>query len=44
MQPGDYAQSILGQIVVLRTEKHTAMAKVVLTVRELSLGDRVTAR
>lgn len=43
-QPGKYAQSILGQIVVLRTEKHTAMAKVVTSVRELGLGDRVAVR
>jgi len=42
--PGDYAQTVLGQIVVLRTQKHTATAKVTLSARELNLGDRVAAR
>jgi len=44
MKPGDFAQSILGQMVVLRTEKHTATAKVILSAKEVSLGDRVATR
>ncbi|HZI93423.1 MAG TPA: LysM peptidoglycan-binding domain-containing protein [Patescibacteria group bacterium] len=44
IRPGDLPQVMLGQIVVLRTEKHTSMAKVVMSVRELGLGDRVAAR
>jgi len=44
LQPGNFAQSILGQVVVLRTEKHTATAKVILSAREAALGDRVAVR
>jgi len=35
------AQAILGQLVILVTQAHTATAKVVLTYREVALGDRV---
>jgi hypothetical protein len=35
------SQDILGQIVILVTQSHTATAKVVNSFREMSLGDRV---
>ena len=41
LEEGENAQAILGQLVILRTQEHTATAKVVLSVREMSLGDRV---
>ena len=41
VEAGENAQAILGQLVVLRTQDRTATAKVVLSVREMSLGDRV---
>ncbi len=37
----NYAQSILGQAVVLRTMPHTATARIIYATREISLGDRV---
>jgi hypothetical protein len=40
-EPGDYAQTILGQVVILRTQKSTATAKVILSAKEMNLGDRV---
>ncbi len=40
-EPADFAQTILGQIVVLQTQKHTATGKIVLSTREMALGDRV---
>lgn len=42
--PSDYPQVILGQIVVLKTQKRTATAKVVATAREINLGDRVSLK
>lgn len=41
VEAGENAQAILGQLVILRTQDRTATAKVVLSVREMSLGDRV---
>lgn len=41
---GEHPQFILGQLVVLRTQPHTATAKVIVSAREMSLGDRVTGR
>ncbi len=38
------AQAILGQMVVLMTQKHTATAKIVRSAREMALGDRVVQR
>jgi hypothetical protein len=39
--PEQDAQAILGQLVILVTQAHTATAKVVMTFREVALGDRV---
>ena len=39
--PEQDAQAILGQLVILVTQAHTATAKVVTTFREVALGDRV---
>jgi hypothetical protein len=41
--PENYAQTILGQLVVLRTWPHTATGKIILATREVTLGDRVSA-
>lgn len=41
LDPGQFAQTILGQVVVLRTQPSTATAKVIVSAREISLGDRV---
>ncbi|HEY3174633.1 MAG TPA: LysM peptidoglycan-binding domain-containing protein [Candidatus Polarisedimenticolia bacterium] len=41
LDPGDYAQTILGQVVILRTQPKTSTAKVVVSAREINLGDRV---
>lgn len=43
-EPGDYAHAILGQMVILRTQAHTATAKIVVSAREINLGDRVAQR
>ncbi|HET6374311.1 MAG TPA: hypothetical protein VFG76_13465, partial [Candidatus Polarisedimenticolia bacterium] len=40
---GSNPQMILGQGVVLMTQKHTATVKVISSVREMALGDRVGA-
>jgi len=40
--PENYAQTILGQIVILRTWPTTATGKIVLATREITLGDRVS--
>ncbi|HET9481930.1 MAG TPA: LysM peptidoglycan-binding domain-containing protein [Candidatus Polarisedimenticolia bacterium] len=42
--PEDYPQHILGQAVVLTTREHTATLKVILSAREMNLGDRVAVR
>jgi hypothetical protein len=44
MNPDDYPQAMLGQLMILRTQKHTATAKVITSAREMNLGDRVAAR
>jgi hypothetical protein len=44
MNPEDYPQTMLGQLLILRTQKHTATAKVITSSREMNLGDRVAAR
>ena len=41
--PENYAQTILGQMVILRTWPHTATGKIILSTREITLGDRVSA-
>jgi hypothetical protein len=44
LQPEDYPQAMLGQLLILRTQKHTATAKVITATREMNLGDRVASR
>ncbi len=41
LNPEGFAQSILGQMVVLMTEGNTATGKIVHSSREIELGDRV---
>ena len=40
--PEDYAQSILGQMVVLTTQENTSTAKIIKAERGMVLGDRVS--
>ncbi|HKY34190.1 MAG TPA: LysM peptidoglycan-binding domain-containing protein [Candidatus Polarisedimenticolia bacterium] len=44
LDPTDYPQAILGQILILRTQKNTATAKVITSTKEMALGDRVALR
>jgi hypothetical protein len=44
LRPEDYPQAMLGQLLILRTQKHTATAKVITSTREMNLGDRVASR
>ncbi len=44
MDPTEFAQVILGQLVVLRTQEHTATGKIITSAREIALGDRVAMR
>lgn len=39
--PSNYAQTILGQMVVLRIQQHTATAKIIVSAKEIVRGDRV---
>ncbi|MFQ5700662.1 MAG: LysM peptidoglycan-binding domain-containing protein [Acidobacteriota bacterium] len=39
-----FAQTVLGQAVVLKAREHTSTAKIILAAREISLGDRVATR
>jgi len=44
LDPSQFAQVILGQLVVLKTQEHTATGKIIMSAREISLGDRVAMR
>ena len=41
LDPANFAQAILGQMVVLKTQKHTATAKIIISDKDIALGDRV---